>query len=323
MHTTQDHALSRADTDFSNRHRRRVMPDKKKPIIHNPFLRASFAFVKKCEKNAKKQEANAIAHNAIMAELESKAEEFRKDISVAFGGTVGDGEPKTKKIRKGKLTLDSDSDDDKLEGLSPEEVKKIKDEADKEAKKIQDEVDKEMKLMDEAEDNQCIKWAINKLMFKNHGIYERDSLRADIHKESKSIAIKFFTAKYDDEDKESKIAQLKTDIEKIDLSNIKKSTGSISVAMDNLSNDIDRNHEYIKELAKHFKVGAVKYLTDKYGEEHTKEFMAEAEAMAHKRKMKNVDVRPEAQLPQDTSASAMVDLTASAEVDLTASDGGN
>jgi hypothetical protein len=317
------------------------MPNKKKPIIHNKFLKAHLPFLKKYEKDAKKREAEAAAHEANMAGLESKAEEFRKDISVAFGGT--DGEPEAKKIRMGKLTLDSDSDDDKLKGLNLEEAKKIKEEADKagglkaeEVKKIKDEVDKEMKLMEEAEDNRRIKWAINKLMLKKHGINERDSLCVGIHKESKSIAIKFFAAKYKGEDKESKLTQFKKALRKIDLSNIQESTDSISVAMDDLSSGIDRNHEYLKELTKYYKVGAVKYLTDKHDEEYAEDFMEKVKDMAHKRKMRNVDVRPESQPPQQVAAASRVmDLTACDDVrpqqvaaasrvmDLTACDDGN
>ena len=274
MHTTQDHALSRADTDFSNRRRRRrVMPNKKRPTIHNPILKEHFAFLEK----SKKREAN---HAAVMAKLDRESE----------------------KIRKEELKLKSEEADD----VTDEELDAI----------VAKEAEDEIKLREEAEDNQHTKWAINKLTRKKHGEEELESLRAEIHKESKSIAIKFFTAKYKGEDKERKLAQFKKAIKRISLDNIKESTDSIRMAMDNLSSGIDPTHEYLKELTKYYKDGAVKYLTDKHDEEYAEDFMEKVKDMAHKRKMRNVDVRPESQPPQQVAAASRV-------VDLTASDDGN
>jgi len=222
---------------------------------------------------SKKREAN---HAAVMAKLDRESEEIRKE----------------------ELKLKSEEADD---DVTDEELDAI----------VAKEAEDEIKLMEEAKDNQHTKWAINKLTRKKHGEEELESLRAEIHKESKSIAIKFFTAKYKGEDKERKLAQFKKALRGVDLSNIKESTDSIRMAMDNLSSGIDPNHEYLKELTKYYKDGAVKYLTDKHDEEYAEDFMEKVKDMAHKRKMRNVDVRPESQPQQDTTASRVVDLTAS------------
>jgi hypothetical protein len=271
------------------------MPNKNKPIIHNKFLKANLAFLKTCEKKNKKREAEAAAHEANMAEFDKQTKEIREEISFGLGVLSVEPEKKKTKIREGKPALEDDTGGD----LDSEEDEKIK-----------QEVEKEMKLMEEAKDDQHIKQAINNLTREKHGGAEVESLRAEIHKESKKIAIKFFAAKYKGEDNESKLAQFKKALRKIDLSNIQESTGLISVAMDDLSSGIDRNHEYLKELTKYYKVGADKYLTDKHGEEYTKEFMEKVKDMAHKRKMRNVDVRPQ----QVAAASRVMDLTACDDV---------